>query len=258
MFMRWSFGHVVSSWEEFKNTFDAELVTRYWEGRFAPAPGIRQPSRESPTAADSRRRAVAAVMDAFVELGHLEADHEAVLASKERRSLGVPPDSDDPQAIAQAVARWHPRGWSKAELRLLPEILPTVRTWVLTAKPSSVGSARGFMSAIAEHTMFIYRRDGTLASEHVFHAENVNYRTQNILKGLDQSTIRSIRSRLLRVGRAVAPAVIPTQLASLGSTEVQSIYSEAEEDAFRQAAGLDWSTNPAARMFLVAVTLGDC
>ncbi|WP_419865381.1 hypothetical protein [Candidatus Poriferisodalis sp.] len=256
VFMRWAFGHIVSSWDEFRDTFDADLVTRYWEGRITPAVGIRQPSRESPTAANSRRRGVAAAMDAFVELGHLEPDHEAVLAAHPDRRGRLAPDAADSQSIESAVAAWHPKGWSKDELRMLPKILPTVRTWVLAAQPTSVKSARVFMSTVAEHTLFIYRRDDTLDSEHVLHPDNINYRIQKKLQGFARSTVRTIRSRLLHVGRIVAPLVSPSPLPPLKTSDGQQIYSDAEQDAFRQAAELDWPTNPAARMFLVGVTCG--
>jgi len=256
VFMRWAFGHIVSSWDEFNDTFDADLVTRYWEGRITPAVGIRQPSRESPTAASSRRRGVAAAMDAFVELGHLRADHEAVLAAHQRRRGGISPDAGDRQSIESTAAAWHPKGWSKAELRVLPEILPTVRSWVLAVQPTSVKSARDFMRTVAEHTLFIYNRDNTLDSEHIFHPENINYWIQNKLPVLARSSIRTLRSRLLHVGRVVAPTVSPSQLPLLNSSDGQQIYGEAEEDAFRQAAELDWPTNPVARMFLVGVTCG--
>lgn len=256
VFLRWTFGHIVKSWEEFSDQVTAEQLVRYWEGRFMPVRGVPRPSLRSPQATASRRRAVAAVMDAAVKLGCVDADHETVLASHQRRGLGFADTATDAESIAIAVDSWYPKGWSQAELRALKAVRPTVREWVTKTGPSSVKEGRDLMREVARHTVSVYRRDDNLDPEHVLHEKVIEYRIENELKGRAWSTNRTTRSRLRLVGRTVAPAVSLPLPKSAGKVEPQKIYNDIEESAFRDAAELDWPTNPAARMWLVAATLG--
>ena len=195
------------------------------------------------------RWAARRILEAAVDAGARIDPGVLVPLRNERRSAA------DAASIEAVVGMWNPR-WPRTDLREGQVVLGVVRPWVLETGPPSVKVARSWLRIVADHTADVYRRDGTLDPDHVFHPASIDYRVMKVITGRYASTRRTVRSVLRRVGRAVAPAVSPRQTKSLGTVEAAVIYNAVEEESFRLAAELEWPSNRAARMWLSVATLG--
>lgn len=250
-FMRRAFGVEVKTWED----LDADLLDRCRSGNLTPAAGFK-PLLKEPQAARGRGRAITAVIDAAVQLGYLDADHEAVSTCRQWKAPCVAPDSDAPEDIETAVNSWQPREWSNSDERLLPRVLPVVREWVLAASPPTVTRARNWMAFVAEAALREYLKSESTDPEIIFQPRQIDSFVRSTKRWRSPRSQYAASSALKLVGRVVVPHVIPPKSPPIGRIPVSEPYTAAEEEAFRIAAEAEGRSNRAARLWLNAAVCG--
>ena len=159
-------------------------------------------------------------------------------------------------AIAEALLRWRPVGWTAADLAALEIVLAVVQGWVAAARPASPRVAGKWMQLISLLAIWAYRATGSLDPEVVFHPRNVEVWAMDENKHRSDTWKQAARSAGRRVGRAVYPAGWPPEPIISSKAPVVAAYTADEQKAYRVEASERGRSNWPVRLWVWAAAFG--
>ena len=156
--------------------------------------------------------------------------------------------------VLAAVAKWRLLESSEGENTESGHVIPAVREWVVASVPKDPAEARTSMHAVVRLALWTKARLGVADAATVFASPTVDAWLLSAEHPYAQNTLRTIRSLVRKVGRAVLSS--PTPATALPVQWFSSPYSADEERWFREGALLEGYRNPSTRMWAVAGPLG--
>ena len=160
-----------------------------------------------------------------------------------------------PAEVAERIAEWVPLSVRDEDPAVLDAVLPVVRRLATATGPQKIGAAQSLLWALAPFGVWAYHEHGSFSVRSVSH-RNTQLWVTKVNKKQEVGWRSGARAALQRVGRATNESGWPLQPTPVPRQPAVAPYSDEEQDAFLEVAGLPGALNPAGRAWVVAAVFG--
>ena len=162
-----------------------------------------------------------------------------------------------PAEIVAVIESYMPERLSAEDTARLDEVMPTVRSCVLVAKPETVYQARRYLWATTRLALWWNNHFGNVDVAAMFHPHNVLHFVTHVNRANTRGLRTMARSVLQNLGPKLVPELWPLQSPKFRD-DVRAVppYSASEEVMFAHAALLPERGNRVGRIWVVAASFG--